>query len=103
MGPKSKLLKGKIKRCLRTISFAGISPPVFYYDGDGAKKKRISIWPSFDVSKERRTLEKERRREFDTNLVSFLSFTCINNSTGNEVGSEQLSSPGFSQIKSRIM
>ena len=38
MGPKSKPLKGKIKRCLRTIPFAGIFPPVFYYDGGVGKK-----------------------------------------------------------------
>lgn len=44
MGPKSKLLKGKIKRCLRTISFAGIFPPVFYYDGEGVKKKKKNFY-----------------------------------------------------------
>lgn len=43
MGPKSKLLKVKLKRCLRTILSAGIFPPVFYYDGEGGVKKKKGV------------------------------------------------------------
>lgn len=85
-------LKGKLKRCLRTILSAGIFPPVFYYDGEGGVKKKrefsLGLLWSFKVG--RNTGERKRRRETDTNLVSFLFFTCINNSTGSDVRNEQL-------------
>lgn len=54
MGPKSKPLRGKIKRCLRTISFAGIFPPVLYYDRAGGVKKVLFGPPLIFQSKEER-------------------------------------------------